>query len=385
MSKIYIAVFGTLLVLWPILGMAQNTINGYEYVDLGLPSGLLWATCNLGASSPKDAGDSYSYGEIVTKKTYSTNNYTGKTWYSPGNLDSSKDAATCKMGKPWRMPTKGDFEELLAYTTQIEASNGYYFKSKVNGRQIFFLTAGVCGGVLLYSCASYWCSYASGNKCYFLIWSTASDRSPYVYEDEDGFYMGYSIRAVAPPRQNQIPSSNKTYPYTEKSSNAYGETEYTYYANGKVEVVSTTYCGACGKTGNCLQCGGTGYMASVTMMLPCPICGGTRKCQYCHGMGKTVSVSSFYQNSGAISTSSASMGTVMSYDNNTNNTGASTKTSTRRTCPGCHGTGKGISRVEYAARYTSELVYCSECNKADYPHAHIHEPCRVCFGKGFVE
>ena len=64
----------------------EKTIkDGHEYVDLGLPSGLKWATCNVGASKPEDYGDYFAWGEIVTKDTYTmekilsnSGNYSGK-------------------------------------------------------------------------------------------------------------------------------------------------------------------------------------------------------------------------------------------------------------------------------------------------------------------
>lgn len=51
-----------------------STINGHEYVDLGLPSGLKWATCNVGAKSPEEYGDYYAWGETYTKDEYKEDN-----------------------------------------------------------------------------------------------------------------------------------------------------------------------------------------------------------------------------------------------------------------------------------------------------------------------
>ena len=48
---------------------AQNMINGHEYVDLGLPSGVKWATCNLGANSPSQNGNYYGWGELICRRT----------------------------------------------------------------------------------------------------------------------------------------------------------------------------------------------------------------------------------------------------------------------------------------------------------------------------
>ncbi len=55
-------------------GSGDNKINGYEYVDLGLPSGLKWATCNVGAEKPEDYGDYFAWGEIETKSEYTESN-----------------------------------------------------------------------------------------------------------------------------------------------------------------------------------------------------------------------------------------------------------------------------------------------------------------------
>ncbi len=53
----------------------DGTYNGYEYVDLNLPSGILWATCNVGAASPEGFGDYFAWGETEPKTTYSWNTY----------------------------------------------------------------------------------------------------------------------------------------------------------------------------------------------------------------------------------------------------------------------------------------------------------------------
>lgn len=66
-----------LFVLTVLLIMGGQTFaqNKHEYVDLGLPSGTLWATCNVGATSPEDYGDYYAWGETSTKDTYYWTNY----------------------------------------------------------------------------------------------------------------------------------------------------------------------------------------------------------------------------------------------------------------------------------------------------------------------
>ncbi len=125
-----------------------------EYVDLGLPSGLKWAKCNLGASKPSDYGDYYAWGETTTKTEYSWDTY---KWGTENNLtkyndtdgkttlDPEDDAATAKLGAPWRMPTSDELEELQdkcfwTWTTQ-DGVDGYKFKGP-NGNTIFLPGAG---------------------------------------------------------------------------------------------------------------------------------------------------------------------------------------------------------------------------------------------------
>ena len=90
----------------------ENIINGHEYVDLGLPSGLKWATCNVGANTPEEYGNYYAWGEIVPKTDYSDENCAtlGKQ-LSDISGNANYDAATANWGASWRMPTK---EEIMA-------------------------------------------------------------------------------------------------------------------------------------------------------------------------------------------------------------------------------------------------------------------------------
>ncbi len=143
-----------------------GTINGHEWVDLGLPSGLKWATCNVGASSPEDYGNYYAWGETSPKANYTIDTYQhwndadGDGFWGGGestiNFDISGnaqyDAATANWGGSWRMPTEDEMQELVDYCewewTQVNGVNG----SKVigpNGSCIFLPAAGVCYDTLL--------------------------------------------------------------------------------------------------------------------------------------------------------------------------------------------------------------------------------------------
>ena len=84
----------------------SGVINGHEWVDLGLPSGVKWATCNVGASSPEETGDYFAWGEIKSKSEYTEAN--SKTFgVEIGDIkeDKSFDVAKAKWGGSWRMPT----------------------------------------------------------------------------------------------------------------------------------------------------------------------------------------------------------------------------------------------------------------------------------------
>ena len=148
-----------------------NPYNGHEYVDLGLPSGKLWAKCNVGANSETDYGLYFAWGEttgykdINSGKNFSwedykhcNGTYNSLTKYNFNDdfgivdnkkiIDLEDDAAHVNMGGDWRMPTPGDLQELIDNTvyewTTVNGVNGGLFTSKINGQKIFFPAAGAC-------------------------------------------------------------------------------------------------------------------------------------------------------------------------------------------------------------------------------------------------
>ena len=142
----------------------ETTINGYEYVDLGLPSGIKWATHNVGATTPSEAGNYYAWGEIVTKSEYTEANC---TTYQLNMEDISGnpqyDAARSEWGASWRMPTKEEFEELLNNCTwEWEVLNGTGCKKVTgpNGNYIYLPISGYKYGSSIYmeSFGYYWTS-----------------------------------------------------------------------------------------------------------------------------------------------------------------------------------------------------------------------------------
>lgn len=88
-------------------------IDNYGYVDLGLPSGTLWATCNVGASTPTDLGEQYAWGEIKPKTEYTEENslWQGKECEDIGGHPEF-DAATANWGNHWRLPSHEQIKEL---------------------------------------------------------------------------------------------------------------------------------------------------------------------------------------------------------------------------------------------------------------------------------
>lgn len=135
--------------------------NGFEYVDLGLPSHTMWATCNVGADKPEDEGllfqfsrvDSYKYGDINNKfRTNKQNKQdtgnifipkteSSKSYKKNAILNLKDDAAHVNMHGKWKMPTKCQLEELIDNTTyEIKTTNntsGIVFTSNINGHQMF--------------------------------------------------------------------------------------------------------------------------------------------------------------------------------------------------------------------------------------------------------
>ena len=159
----------------------SGSINGYKYIDLGLPSGLKWATCNVGASSPEEYGDYYAWGETETKSTYTSDNcstYGVRMNDISGN--AQYDVARKKWGGSWRMPTKAEIKELIGNCNWTWTAQGGKKGHKVtgpNGNSIFLPAAGSRDGTSLRS---------DGN--YGFYWSSTP------YDDYDGlaYYLVFS-------------------------------------------------------------------------------------------------------------------------------------------------------------------------------------------------
>lgn len=197
---------------------SADQINGHEYVDLGLPSGAKWATCNVGATKPEELGGYYAWGETEEKdvymwKTYKwctgTRNSMTKYCTNSSNgtvdnktvLDPEDDVAHVNWGGTWRMPTSDELKELLDNCiwewTELNGVNGYKVTG-LNGNSIFFPAAsycngkkGACGGIGSYG--YYWSSslYGYGNTACFLDFSSGDH-----YLNSDNRSGGLSVRPV---------------------------------------------------------------------------------------------------------------------------------------------------------------------------------------------
>lgn len=178
-----------------------NNHNGHEYVDLGLPSGLKWATCNVGAIKPEEYGDYYAWGEIKPKQRYDDDNYTYKS--NPEILPLSADAANVNWGGKWRMPTKAEQDELRNHCTwewtTINGKKGHKVISKKNGNSIFLPAAGFRGDSYLSGAIGYgyyWLSslntYNGGSDRAYGLCFYSSDVNWSKYRR----YAGLSVRAV---------------------------------------------------------------------------------------------------------------------------------------------------------------------------------------------
>ncbi|MBO5835518.1 MAG: hypothetical protein J6R12_05710 [Bacteroidales bacterium] len=179
---------------------------GHTWVDLGLPSGLKWATCNVGATSPEEFGDYFAWGETVPKSEYSWESYeffAGFKQYSnikmfnkyntnsnhglvdnKTTLELSDDAAHVNWGGKWRMPTKAEQDELRNNCdwTQISFNGvkGYDVKGP-NGNRIFLPVAGYRDGTSVYGFF-----FSSLGGC----WSSSLSENNPSYAFNLGFYEG---------------------------------------------------------------------------------------------------------------------------------------------------------------------------------------------------
>ena len=189
------------------------------YVDLGLPSGLLWATCNLGSTTPEGYGNYYAWGKVQTKTTYDWSTYAygsasnqltkyccnseyGLNGFTDNltTLQSSDDAATVVLGNGARIPTTDECDELTNNTdgewTTLNGVNGWKFTAS-NGNSLFLLAAGFRLGSEFHDAGSiggYWSSSLNdSNPRYAWFFGITSVGQGVGYDTRA---LGRSVRAV---------------------------------------------------------------------------------------------------------------------------------------------------------------------------------------------
>ena len=229
-------------------------INGYGYVDLGLPSGTMWATMNVGANSPEDGGKHYAWGETQHKETYdwttyshcngsetSLTKYCSNSEYGDGGitddltvLEAMDDAAVANWGEGWRLPTQIEMQELVdncdkTWTTYNGVA-GMLFTSRNNGNSIFLPDAGLCTGSDPSSAVSggyYWSSSLDTNYPH-RAWDL------YFGSDDCAIYYSYRIYGQ---------SVRAVYKADNTASNISVTTTATYNTNWQSTVLTATISG----------------------------------------------------------------------------------------------------------------------------------------------
>ena len=175
--------------------------DGLDYVDLDLPSGTLWAKCNVGADSPEETGYYFAWGETATKDMYDWKQY--KYCAAAGDdykltkyctnpdcglngfvdnltvLEPADDAVMANWGSGWRMPTSEEFNELYQNTTfEWTERNGVYGRllTGSNGNSIFLPATGfrLDGNLICTSLGVYWSSSLQ-TECQVAGWSLHFD------------------------------------------------------------------------------------------------------------------------------------------------------------------------------------------------------------------
>ena len=217
---------------------AQTAPANVQAVDLGLPSGLKWASCNVGATAPEDYGNYYAWGETETKADYSwatymyangaynkltkycTNASYGDNGFTDNKttLDPEDDAAHVNWGGDWRMPTDAEWTELREQCTWTWTMQngvyGYQVTSKINSNSIFLPAAGYRYDTRLYYAGNdgrYWSSSLFAgyqNNAWSISFNPKTGRDYY------GRNFGFPVRPVQDKQEEEVESAYVPKPFT---------------------------------------------------------------------------------------------------------------------------------------------------------------------------
>ena len=188
--------------------LSQTAVAPTGFVDLALPSGLLWCEHNIGASTPYEHGLYFSWGNVIGHAEGSGYDFSDAVYAETagaaltGNIpvNNTYDMARHNMGSPCRLPTSGEFTELNnncdSEWTDEDGVAGRRFTSRINGNSIFFPASGFYNGTTLYNRGSdgfYWSSScSSATRAYILSFHSSSvDPANSSYRR-----LGFTARAV---------------------------------------------------------------------------------------------------------------------------------------------------------------------------------------------
>ena len=180
-------------------------------IDMGLPSGVQWGSCNLGSSKPEESGEFFAWGEVQSKANYAWDTYKyldANQITKYGSIDDTfvlsgaDDVALSLLGEGWRIPTKHEFKELLDYCdiTWSESPAGYRLTSTVNGNSIFMAADGYMDGQNLItdapSLARFWSSSTGTYEDEAVFLGLYHSQGKTLATGSAGRHLGMSIRPV---------------------------------------------------------------------------------------------------------------------------------------------------------------------------------------------
>ena len=239
MNKRLLTMFSALVPMTLAIAQAPADVQS---VDLGLPSGIRWASCNVGATTPEGYGYYFAWGETESKKDYSWETYKyanfGETYHykftkyctdaSSGDngfidnktvLEPEDDAATANWGDVWRMPTDAEWTELReqctwTYTT-LNGVYGYQVASKTNSNSIFLPVAGFRNGTSLYlqGRRGYYSSSSLLENYSDNVWIVTFNHEE-VYRHSNNRNNGLSVRPVQDKQEEEVEPAYTPKPFT---------------------------------------------------------------------------------------------------------------------------------------------------------------------------